>query len=167
MTTVINGTDVEQLRSFRTAVENDRSEASRWPKVIAHWEGGSRARIEFGRVVSHLGGDGELNAMQNLLASLAGCEVDLIAMHASLLGIPIESLSVEAEGHFNVAAYLGIDDGSGPGYDRLNYRVRLKAPGISDDQLAYLRRRCEVSSPVGDTLTRGVPVAFDIDLEDV
>lgn len=163
MTTVINGNDVEQIRSFRKAVENDRSEASRWPALVAHWEGGSRSRIEYGEVVTHIGGDGELNPMQSLLAALAACEVDLIALHASLLEIAIESLSVEARGHFNVAAYLGIEEGRGSGYDRISYRVRLASPGIDDEQLAYLRRRCEESSPVGDTLTRRVALDFEIE----
>jgi uncharacterized OsmC-like protein len=146
-------------------VENDRSEASRWPVLTAHWEGGSRSRIEFGEVVTYIGGGGELNPMQALLAALAACDVDLVAMHAALLGITIESLAVEARGHFNVARNLGIDNGPGPGYDEIGYRVRLKAPGITEEQLALLRRRCELSSPVGDTLTRSVPVEFGNELE--
>jgi hypothetical protein len=40
--------------------------------------------------------------MNMLLRSMAACDVDLIANRASLLGVEIESLSVEARGHFNV-----------------------------------------------------------------
>lgn len=165
MTSVINGNDVDELLAFKSAVENDRSEANRWPELVAHWEGASRSRIEFGDVVAYMGGHGELNSMQSVLAALAACDVDLVAMHAAFLGITIESLSVEARGHFNVAAYLGIEDGSGAGYDQISYQVRIKAPGITDEQVDLLRRRCELSSPVGDTLTRSVTLELDIELE--
>lgn len=94
--TVLNGIDVDEVRSFREAVENDRSVASRWPVVVARWEGGSRSRVEFRTTVTYVGGDGELNPMQTLLAALVACEVDLVANHAALLEIPIESLTVEA-----------------------------------------------------------------------
>lgn len=160
---IVNGNDVEELRAFQIAVANDRSEASRQPSLVAHWEGGSRSRIEYGDIVTHIGGDQELNAMQTILASLAACDVDLIALHASLLGIRIESLSVEAQGHFNVASYLGVEDSTGSGYDHISYVIRLRAPQASDEQLAYLSRICEEGSPVGDTLSRNVPMEFRIE----
>ncbi len=163
--TLLNGIDVDELRSFARVVENDRSEASRRPVMVAHWEGGSRSRIEFRDTVTFIGGDGELNPMQSLLAALAACDVDLIAMHAALLGIPLESLTVEAGGHFNVASYLGIEDSPGSGYDRIDYRVRIRAEGVTEEQLAYFRRVCEVSSPVGDSLSRSVPLHVEVELE--
>ena len=160
----LNGIDVDELRSFKEAVENDRSEASRWPVVVARWDGGSRSRIEFRDTVTFIGGDGELNPMQTLLAALVACDVDLIAMHAALLEIPIESLTVEASGHFNVASYLGIEDSAGSGYDRIDYRVRIRAKGVTEEKLAYFRRVCEVSSPVGDSLSRSVPLQLEVEL---
>ena len=57
--------------------------------------------------VTCMGGDGELNPMQVLLAALAGCDVHLVAMHAALLGVTIESRTVEARGHFNVVRLPG------------------------------------------------------------
>ncbi len=55
--------------------------------MVARWVGESRSRIEFNDVVTHIGGDGELNPMQNVLASLAACDVDLVAMHATMIGL--------------------------------------------------------------------------------
>lgn len=161
--TVLNGTDVEELRAFRAAVGNDRSKASRKPTVVARWEGGTRSRIEYGDIVTHIGGDRELNAMQMILASLAACDVDLIVVHASLLGIPIEALSVEVQGSFNVASYLGVEDAAGPGYDHIGYVIRLRVPQASSQQVTYLRRICEERSPVGDTLSRTVPMELRIE----
>jgi uncharacterized OsmC-like protein len=90
------------------------------------------------------------------LASLAACDIDLVVSRAALLGVEIESLTVEATGHFNVRRYLGLDSDVGPGYERIAYTVRLKTRGGAADQLAELRRACEQASPVGDTLERHV-----------
>lgn len=158
--TPFNGLDVAELQVFRDMAAQDPTKADRNPVLVAHWVGGSRSRIEFGDKVTHLGGDDDFNAMQVLLASLAACDLDLVAMHASFLGIQIESLSVEATGHFNVQSYLGLEGVPGSGYDRISYTVRISAPDATPEQIAYLRERCERSSPVGDSLARAIPLTL-------
>lgn len=106
-----------------------------------------------------------MNPMQMLLASFAACDVDLIAMHAAFIGLKIESLSIEAAGHFNVASYLGLKDGPAPGYDSISYVVRLRAPGATPEQMEYLREKCEQASPVGDSLTRPIPLKLSLEIE--
>ena len=112
-----------------------------------------------------MGGDAELNPMQMLLASFAACDVDLIAMHASFLDLKIESLSVEAEGHFNVQSYLGLEDTPGSGYDGIAYTVHISARGAKPEQIDYLRERCERSSPVGDSLARPIELKLEFDAD--
>jgi hypothetical protein len=89
--------------------------------------------------------------------------VDVIATHAALIGLPVEGLEIEATGHCDLRAYLAIDQAPGSGYDQITYRARLRAPGATAEQLAYLTERCERSSPVGDTLVRSVPVKLELD----
>ena len=129
--------------------------------VVAHWVGESRSRIEFNDVVTHIGGDEELNAMQYVLASLAACDVDVVATHAAMIGLEIESLSVEASGHFNVQSLMGLAGKPGSGYDQISYTVRVEAPEATPEQLAHLRERCEQSSPVGDSLSRSIPMQLE------
>lgn len=105
----LNGVEVGELLKFKNICAQHPEKADRNPALVTHWEGGSRSRIEFKVMTVHLGGDDEFNPMQMFLATLAACDVDLIAMHASFLGLKIESLSVEAAGHFNVRSYLGLD----------------------------------------------------------
>ncbi len=161
--TDLNGVPVAALNNFIEAVRNDPASADRNPKLVAHWVGGSRSRVEFKNIVTYVGGDDELNPMQTLLASLAACDVDLIATHASLMGLTIETLSVEATGHFNVRSYLGLPDAPGSGYDSIAYTVRACIPGATPEQLAELRQRLERSSPVGDSLAR--PIRMQMQFE--
>jgi len=109
------------------------------------------------------GGPGRLNAMRMLLAALAACDVDVIATRASLLGVEIEDLEVEATGHFNVKRYLGLESPDGPGYDAVAYTVRLRTRAATPAQLDELRRACEDASPVGDTFGRSVSLNMTFD----
>ena len=161
--TGINGVNLTELLEFKDRVAQDSTKADRNPMLIAHWVGGSRSRVEFKDKVVHIGGDDELNPMQMFLATLAACDVDLVAMHASFLGLKLESLTVEATGHFNVQSYLGLDNAPGSGYDAIAYTVRLSAPGVTPEQIALLRDRCERSSPVGDSLTRAIPLRLEFE----
>ena len=99
--------------------------------------------------------------MQFVLAALAACDVDLLAMHATMIGLEVNSLRVEASGHFNVQSYIGVENTPGSGYDQIAYRVILDAPNATAEQIAYLTERCEKSSPVGDTLARHVNMTLE------
>jgi uncharacterized OsmC-like protein len=158
---VINGMDQEAFFSFKDQVEEDSTRADRWPTVIAEWDGKSASRIQFEDKVAHIGGRGELNPMQFLLAALAACDVDLVAMHATMIGLEVNSLRVEASGHFNVQSYIGLEDKPGAGYDQISDKVVLDAPEATPEQIAYLTERCERSSPVGDTLARKVAMTLE------
>lgn len=163
--TQINGMDADALRRFQLAASEDRSRADREPVVAADWVGGGRSRVTDTTtgISGYIGGDDELNPMRMLLATLAACDVDLVATRATLLGLELESVQVEARGHFNVRRYVGVDDPEGPGYDRISYTVRIRAPGASPEQLDELRRACEVGSPVGDTLQRQVDLSLEFE----
>lgn len=156
----INGISVAGWEAFRDEVRKDASVADRQPTVIARWAGGSRSRVEFEDKTLHLGGDGEFNAMQALLGALAACDVDLLTLHAALLGLEVKDVRVEATGHFNVQAYLGLE-AQGSGYTGISYKIILNAPGADAEQIRSLRERVERSSPVGDSLARPIPLTVE------
>jgi uncharacterized OsmC-like protein len=161
----INGMDLDELREFRAAVAKDPTQADRDPVVVATWLGGSRSEATSlaDGATAYIGGEGELNPMRMHLATLAACDVDLIATRASLLGVEIESLTVEARGHFNVQRYIGLDAPHGPGYDRVSYTIRLKTRNATPEQLDTLREACQEASPVGDTLQRTIPLTLEFE----
>jgi len=154
--TQLNGMNADDLRDLVAKATADSTVVDRDPVVVARWLGGDDCEVTFpsGQPI-RLGGD-QPSAMRMLLATLAACDVDLIATRATLLGIEVDSLTVEASGHFNVSRYLGVPTNIDPGYQRIAYTVRLRARGATADQLAQLREACEVASPVGDTLRRSV-----------
>jgi uncharacterized OsmC-like protein len=162
---VINGMNRDAVLGWKESVAADPEKADRWPTVIAEWLGGSRSQITYQGMTTHIGGDGELNPMQFVLAALAACDVDLIAMHASMIDLEIRNLHVEVSGHFNVQSYAGVDGTPGSGYDQVSYKVVLDAPDATPDQIAYLTERCERSSPVGDTLARQVVMTLEFTAE--
>ena len=156
----LNGINVPKMLEFKAMCGADPTRADNNPTLVGHWTGGSGSRVEFKDKVLNVGGPGNFNSMQLLLAALAACDIDLIAVHAAFLGLKIDSLSVEVSGHFNLRAYLGLPAASGSGYDSIAYTIRASIPGATSEQIAQLRERCERSSPVADSLARAIPVAL-------
>jgi uncharacterized OsmC-like protein len=162
----LNGMDVDELREYIDAVTVDAKQADRDPTVTARWVGGTRAEVisSLGGPPVYMGGDDDPSAMGMLLRALAACDVEVVITRATILGIEVEDLSIEATGYFNVARYLGVEASSGAGYQRVSYTVRLKTKtGASPEQIADLRAALE-ASPVGDTFERSIPVSFEFDV---
>lgn len=161
----LNGIDVGQLREYVSQVAHDPARADRDPVVVARWVGSDESEVTMadGGPPVRIGGSDAPSAMRMLLMSMAACDVDLIANRASLLGVEIDDLSVEARGHFNVQRYLGLESPSGPGYERVSYIVRLQTRNATPEQLSLLRQACADASPVGDTLQRNVVVDFEFE----
>jgi uncharacterized OsmC-like protein len=160
----LNGMDPDALRTLVAKVNHDRTRADRDPIVTARWTGGDTSEVTFAsgetpvRFV-----DGGPSAMKMLLATLVACDVDLVSTRATLLGVEIESLSVQATGHFNVARYLGVEPAVGPGYERIASRVILRTRNATPSQLDELQRACEDASPVSDTLRRGPRLSLEFE----
>ncbi len=154
---------VAELREYLQLVRADPSKAGRNPTLVAKWVGGSRSQLSYENHAFHVGGDGEPSAMWLLLASLAACDVEVVATTATLLGLELEGLEVEATGQFNIQRLLGIEEAPGPGYERISYTVHVRAPGATEEQIARLKEMCEGGSPVGDSLSRSIPLKLEVD----
>jgi len=97
------------------------------------------------------------------LASLAACDTEVVATHASLLGIQIENLEIEAKGHFNIQGLPELD-GPPPGYDKIAYTIRMRARDATKEKIARLRETCERGSSVGDSLTKVIPLDLAVEV---
>lgn len=163
--TRINGMDAAELRAYIDSVEADPANADRDPTVVARWVGGTRAAVtsSLGGPPVFMGGDEDPSAMGMLLRALAACDVEVVVARATLLGVKIEELTIEAKGYFNVARYLGIDTDEGAGYQHVSYVVNLKTADATPEQIESIREALD-ASPVADTLQRHVPVSFELNL---
>lgn len=162
--TTVNGMDVEGLNEYIEGIRQDRSKADRHPLVVAHWEGESRARVETdGRKGFYLGGDDDFSACQAILGALAACDVEVVATHATLIGLEINELRVEATGRFNVASLLGVESPTDAAYESISYKVVIDAPDASESQIAQLKQASERFSPVGDSLRKAIPLTLEFE----
>jgi uncharacterized OsmC-like protein len=161
----VNGLDVAELREQIAAIEADRAAGDREASITTRWVGGLRsaATSSFGGPTVFMGGDEDPGAMGMLLRALAACDVEVIVTRASLLGLRLDSLWIEVRGSFNVAPYLGLASADGAGYQRISFVVHINAPEAIPEQIEELRNALGVS-PVGETLTRRVPVTFELDV---
>lgn len=111
------------------------------------------------------GAEDDLNAMVGLLGCLAACDVEVIANKAAFLGIPIEDLTIESRGQYNVARLVDVGNGPSPGFEQIEYVVTIKAPDATPDQLKTLQKQCEDASPVGHSLERPVSLRMKFNTE--
>lgn len=162
----LNGLDEGELRQYIDSVRKDASQADRDPEIVGRWVGGTRAEVvsKAGGPAVYMGGDDDPSAMGMLVRALAACDIEVIVTRATLLGVEIDELKVEARAHFNVARYLGVEAPDGAGLQKVAcvVRLRTKEP-LTPEQLAGLREALD-SSPVGDTFERRVPVEFELEV---
>jgi uncharacterized OsmC-like protein len=99
-----------------------------------------------------------------LRAALASCDATVIAMRAAELGVTLTTLEVTVSSTSDNRGLVQIDDAipAGP----LNVRVHVKLGGqdVTKQQLEELVAWTERHSPVGDALSRAVPVEVSVDV---
>lgn len=161
----VNGLDLSELREQIAAIEANRAAGDREASITTRWVGGLRsaATSRFGGPTVFMGGDEDPGAMGMLLRALAACDIEVIVTRASLLGVRLDGLWIEVKGSFNVAPYLGLASAQGAGYERISFVVHMSAPDATPEQIEEIRTAL-AASPVGDTLTRPVPVTFELEV---
>jgi uncharacterized OsmC-like protein len=160
----INAIDVEELKQMQERLKGDHALGDKQPAVVAQWVGGGSTEIVMGDRKLVIGGPGNLNAVGALLGSLGACDIDVILMHTALMGLTVEAVRIEVSGKFNTAGFYGAAE-EGSGYEYVDSKIFIKAPGITPGQVAHLKERCERHSPVGDTLARAIPTKLSIHVE--
>ncbi|MHA1292685.1 MAG: OsmC family protein [Promethearchaeota archaeon] len=62
-----------------------------------------------------------------ILSAIGACIIAVTRFWAIIMGIKIESLTVNSRGHINLGGIFGLDDNILPGYDKLEPVIRIKA----------------------------------------
>lgn len=108
-----------------------------------------------------LGRDQAPNPVEYLLTALAACVTTSLVYHAAAKGIMIEEVESKVEGDIDLRGFLGIDKSVRNGFQNIRMNFTIHAD-VSDEQLEELASLGPTFSPVFDSVTKGVPVAVQV-----
>ena len=91
------------------------------------------------------------------MAALNACMIVGYVAQSAVRGITLESLEIETYGEIDLRGFLGIDPAVPPGYEKLNYVVRIKGSG-SKEEFAEIHKAVMATSPNFYNVSR--PVAL-------
>jgi uncharacterized OsmC-like protein len=97
-------------------------------------------------------------------AALASCDATLIAMRAAQVGVELSKLEVEVDSESDDRGLLGMDDSIPAGPLSARVRVRISAPGASEEEIQSIIEWAHKHSPVGDAITRAVPTTVETEI---
>jgi uncharacterized OsmC-like protein len=162
--TLINGINVDDLFALIQGVKQDAAKGQTNWRVTTTWQGQTRSRAQvedFGiggeRVPRRfsididepfeLGGSNRFaNPQEHLIAALNACMTVGYVAQCAVRGIILENLEIETTGDIDLRGFLGIDPSVPPGYEKLNYTVRIKGSGTSEE-FAAIHEAVMATSP--------------------
>lgn len=168
--TTITPTLAQTVEGFTAALTASPEAGTITPKVTTQHERGTATTVKVQAgphnfVIDEpetLGGANTgANPVEHLLASLATCQVITYQVWAAKLGIAIDTIEVDAQGDLDVRGFFGVDDSVSAGFSTITTAVRITGPE-STERYAELSAAVESHCPVGDTLTRSIPVTTSI-----
>ena len=147
----VNGLDLDALGEVVEAINQDASKAKVDFNVTTRWKGQTRSettvdgytiggeRINRSHTIvadepfELLGADGAPNPQELLMAAFNACITVGYVAGAALKGIKLESLEIRTRGQLDLRGFLGLDDSVPPGYEQIDYDVRIKGDGSPAD----------------------------------
>jgi uncharacterized OsmC-like protein len=110
---------------------------------------------------SKLGGtDRAPKPVEQLLGALGNCLAVGYAANASVAGITIHDLRIDLDGDIDLHTFLGLADGQA-GFSAIRVAVHLDTDA-DDAAVAELHKKVAATSPVGQTLSKAIPVEINL-----
>jgi uncharacterized OsmC-like protein len=149
--TRVNGLDLAALGDVVKAIEADAELAKVGFDVTTRWAGQTRSetivdgftmagtRIARSHTIvadepfELLGSDGAPNPQELLMAAFNACIMVGYVANASLKGITLDSVEIRTRGELDLRGFLGLSDQVPPGYEAIDYEVRIKGDGTAAD----------------------------------
>ena len=147
----VNGLDLAALGEMVEAIEKDPAQAKASFEVATRWAGQTRSetvvegftlggkrydrqhRIVADEPCELLGTDSAPNPQELLMAAFNACIMVGYVAGASLKGINLESVEIKTRGELDLRGFLGLNDAVAPGYEAIDYQVRIKGDGSRED----------------------------------
>ena len=171
----VNGLDLAALGQVVEAIEKDPGEAIVGFDVTTRWAGQTRSESTVtgftmaGKRIprSHtivadepcelLGSDSAPNPQELLMSALNACMMVGYVAGAALKGITLESVEIATRGSLDLRGFLGLSDAVPPGYESIDYEVRVKSDGSPED-LEEIHRTVMRTSPNYFNINRPIPL---------
>ena len=168
-----NDIDVPALKEVMQAVSEDASKGKVKFHVTTGWTGQTSSTTKVhairlgGETVERsfsiradepqelLGRNTAPNPQELLFTAMNACMLVGYVVGASVKGITLEKLEIETQGELDLRGFLGIDEKVKPGYDSIQYTVRIKGNGtheqfqeIHDTVVKTSPNRFNMASPI-------------------
>ena len=177
-----NGIDLQALADVVREVEADPSKGMVGFRVTSAWMGQTKSRatvdsytlagqevprhftIDVDEPLELLGTDTAPNPQEMLMAALNACVMVGYVAGAAVNGITLSKLEIETQGQLDLRGFLGLDPNVKPGYDALQYVVRIKGDG-SPEQFQEIHETVMKTSPNYFNLSRPVSIEATLEVE--
>jgi putative redox protein len=150
------------LRAIRGSLEQAVEEPISTYRSTTRLVGGLRTETEVGSNVvttdqaAPLGEDSGPSPVELVLAALGACQEVVYGVHARLLGIPLESVTVAVEAEIDLRGFFGAAEVP-VGFRRVTYTADIRS-SASPEQIARLVEVADAHCPVSAILREPVPV---------
>ena len=160
----LNQVNLGAVGALVGAIQESPSAAETTWSAEVRWTGAFRSEAAvrgFAPITSDepaaLGGtDRAPNPVEQLLSSLGNCLAVGYAANASVAGVEIRDLRITLDGDIDLHTFLGLADGHA-GFSAIRVVVHLDTDA-DEATVAELHRKVAATSPVGQTLSKAVPV---------
>ena len=171
--TVVNGMNLDDLFTLIDGVKQNPAKGKTDWRVTTTWQGQARTRAQVesfhigGERVPRcfsididepyeLGGSNQFaNPQEHLLAALNACMMVGYVAQCAVRGIKLDKLEIETHGEIDLRGFLGIDPSIPPGYEALNYTVRIKG-NATKEEFAEIHKAVMATSPNFHNVSRPV-----------
>lgn len=120
-----------------------------------------RFKITMDETKSLGGSDKGPNPMELVLAAYGACQEITYRLHADLMEIPLDGVTVEVTGDVDLCGFYSVDDAARPGYSNIETEVIIDSPA-SDEDLERLTAAVHKHCPVMDIIRNATPVSFTV-----
>jgi uncharacterized OsmC-like protein len=169
----VNGLDLAALGEMVEAIEKDSGKAKAGFRVTTRWTGQTRSEsvvdgfdlagervTRLHKIIADepcelLGRDTAPNPQELLMAAFNACIMVGYVAGASLKGINLESVEIETQGQLDLRGFLGLGEDVPPGYESIDYEVRIKGDG-SPEEFEAIHQTVMATSPNYFNLSRPI-----------
>ncbi len=147
---VVNGIDVTALEDTVKAIAADPEKGMLSFNVVTSWTGQTKSEsratkitlggeeyardfsIAIDEPLELLGENSAPNPQEILMSAMNSCMLVGYVTGAAMQGVTLTKLEIETEGELDLRGFLNIDPRVKPGYDTINYTVRISGDGTPE-----------------------------------